>query len=82
LGAAPPSCWNLQTAEAHTRAALQREESRGGHYRDDYPDRDDDKYLKHTEVFYNDDGSFSVEYRDVRLKPLTVETFTPKPRVY
>jgi len=72
----------LMVAEAHTRAALQREESRGGHYRDDYPDRDDDKYLKHTEVFYNEDGTFSVEYRDVRLKPLTVETFTPKPRVY
>lgn len=72
----------LMVAEAHTRAALQREESRGGHYRDDYPDRNDDKYLKHTEVFYNDDGSFSVEYRDVRLKPLTVDMFPPKPRVY
>ncbi|TYB33646.1 MAG: succinate dehydrogenase flavoprotein subunit [Flexistipes sinusarabici] len=72
----------LMVAEAHTRAALQREESRGGHYRDDYPDRDDDKYLKHTEVFYNEDGTFSVEYRDVRLKPLTVEMFKPKPRVY
>ncbi|AEI14372.1 succinate dehydrogenase, flavoprotein subunit [Flexistipes sinusarabici DSM 4947] len=72
----------LMVAEAHTRAALQREESRGGHYRDDYPDRDDDKYLKHTEVFYNEDGTFSVEYRDVRLKPLTVEMFEPKPRVY
>lgn len=72
----------LMIAEAHTRAALQREESRGGHYRDDYPDRNDDKYLKHTEVFYNEDGTFSVEYRDVRLKPLTVEMFKPKPRVY
>ncbi len=72
----------LMIAEAHTRAALQRKESRGGHYRDDYPDRDDDKYLKHTEVFYNEDGTFSVEYRDVRLKPLTVEMFEPKPRVY
>jgi len=72
----------LMIAEAHTRAALQREESRGGHYRDDYPDRDDDNYLKHTEVFYNEDGTFSVEYRDVRLKPLTVEMFKPKPRVY
>ncbi len=72
----------LMVAEAHTLAALHRKESRGGHYRDDYPDRDDKTYLKHTEVFYNEDDSFTVEYRDVRLKPLTVETFPPKARVY
>lgn len=72
----------LMVAEAHTVAALQREESRGGHYRDDYPERNDDKYLKHTEVYYDKDGSFSIEYRDVRMKPLTVEAFPPKARVY
>jgi len=72
----------LMVAEAHTLAALHRKESRGGHYRDDYPERDDKTYLKHTEVFYNEDDSFTVEYRDVRLKPLTVETFPPKARVY
>lgn len=71
----------IMVAKALTKAALERKESRGGHYRDDYPERDDENYLKHTEVFYQD-GEFEVKYRPVRMKPLTVDPFPPKPRVY
>ncbi len=73
----------LLCAKAITVGALNRKESRGGHYRDDYPERDDENYLKHSEVFCDEDGrEFEVKFRPVRLKPLTVETFPPKPRVY
>ncbi|WP_022850573.1 succinate dehydrogenase flavoprotein subunit [Limisalsivibrio acetivorans] len=73
----------ILVAKAATKAALERKESRGGHYRDDYPERDDEKYLKHTEVYLEEDGKNPrVTHRPVRMKPLTVETFPPKPRVY
>ncbi len=73
----------LIVAKAIAISALNRKESRGGHYRDDYPDRDDDKYLKHSEVLCDERGrEFEVKYRPVRLKPLTVKPFEPKPRVY
>ena len=73
----------LLNAKALTFSALHRKESRGGHYRDDYPERDDDNFLKHSEVYSDEEGrEFSVKYRPVRLKPLTVEPFKPKPRIY
>ena len=60
-------------------SALTREESRGAHSRIDYPERDDGNWLKHTLYFLDDDR---IDFRPVRTRPLSVESFPPKPRVY
>jgi succinate dehydrogenase / fumarate reductase flavoprotein subunit len=69
----------VETAMATIISANARTESRGAHDRSDYPDRDDVTWLKHT--LWNKDGN-RLEYKPVKLKPLTVEGFEPKPRVY
>jgi succinate dehydrogenase / fumarate reductase flavoprotein subunit len=60
-------------------SALAREESRGAHMRRDFPERNDVHWLKHS-LYYKDGNR--TEYKPVRLKPLTVEAFPPKERVY
>jgi succinate dehydrogenase / fumarate reductase flavoprotein subunit len=60
-------------------SAAARQESRGAHSRVDYSDRDDKQWLKHSLYFREGDR---MDYKPVRLKPLTVETFPPKARVY
>ena len=60
-------------------SALHRRESRGAHSRPDYPARDDQAWLKHS--LYYQDGD-RMDYKPVRTKPLTVESFPPKERVY
>ncbi|MDR2868891.1 MAG: succinate dehydrogenase flavoprotein subunit [Deferribacteraceae bacterium] len=69
-------------ASIMAHCALLREESRGSHYRDDFTERDDVNGQKHTQAFLEADGSIRVDHRPVRTKPLTVDTFPPKPRVY
>ncbi len=68
----------LDCAEATVESAAARHESRGGHARDDYPDRDDQHWLKHTFAFRAADGGAPrLAYR-----PVTITEFKPKPRVY
>lgn len=69
----------MDIALATVRSALERRESRGAHSRVDYPDRDDTQWMRHS-LFYKEGRR--MDYKPVRLKPVTVDTFPPKPRVY
>ena len=69
----------VEVALATMVSAEARNESRGAHAREDFPKRDDDKWLKHT--LYFSEGR-QLDYKPVRLKPLTVESFPPKARTY
>ena len=65
-------------------SAEARHESRGAHAHDDYPDRDDQNWLKHTLAWCSPSGQVAVDYRPVRMQTLTtdVSVFPPKKRVY
>ncbi len=56
--------------------ALAREESRGGHFRDDFPTRDDDKFLKHTYSYMDENHNIRHEYADVVLGKFEVKERT------
>ena len=70
-----PSC-STSPRPSSTRA-LQREESRGAHQRTDFPARDDQRFLAHSLVYRNADGSSRVEYL-----PVTITRWPPAERVY
>ncbi len=69
----------IEVAQATMVSAAARQESRGGHARDDFPERDDDHWLRHS--LYFSEGQ-KLDYKPVRLKPLSVESFPLKARVY
>jgi succinate dehydrogenase / fumarate reductase flavoprotein subunit len=61
-----------------------RKESRGAHAHEDFPDRDDDNWMKHTLAWVNEKREVALDYRDVKMRTLTneVQVFPPKARVY
>jgi fumarate reductase flavoprotein subunit len=67
----------LDVAEAIVQCALHRTESRGAHQRTDFPNRDDEKFLAHSLVYRNEDGTSRVDYL-----PVTITNWPPGERVY
>ena len=65
-------------------SAENRHESRGAHAHDDYPERDDAEWMKHTLAWCDTQGKVDISYREVRMQTLTneVSVFPPKKRVY
>jgi succinate dehydrogenase / fumarate reductase flavoprotein subunit len=67
----------LDCSDTLVAAALSRDESRGGHYREDHPLREDDHWLRHSLAYREADGSVRLEYKDVKLG-----TYVPMERKY
>jgi succinate dehydrogenase / fumarate reductase flavoprotein subunit len=67
----------LDCAEAIVVAAIERKESRGAQFRTDFPERDDEQWLKHIDVTVDGDGSPQVSY-----SPVTITQWQPEERKY
>ncbi|MDH3912449.1 MAG: FAD-binding protein, partial [Rhodospirillales bacterium] len=74
----------IYQATVTINGALNREESRGGHAREDFPERDDETWMKHSLLWCDEAGKVTFDYRPVHMQPMTneVQSFPPKARVY
>jgi succinate dehydrogenase / fumarate reductase flavoprotein subunit len=74
----------LYQSVATLDSAVNRQESRGAHAREDFPDRNDEMWMKHTVIWVNEQGQTAIGYRPVIMHTLTrdVEPVPPKKRVY
>ena len=76
---------NLRSQAVITmRSASNRQESRGAHAHEDFPDRDDDNWHKHTICWLDDQGAATIDYRPVHMYTLSneIDVIPPKKRVY
>jgi succinate dehydrogenase / fumarate reductase flavoprotein subunit len=69
----------LEVGMAIAVSALHRQESRGAHSRPDFPQRDDERWMKHSLYFAAEQ---QIDYKPVRSQPMSVKSFPPRERVY
>ena len=67
----------IDCAEATVLGAIERKESRGAQFRTDYPERNDDEWLKHIDITLGGDGEPQISY-----SPVTITQWQPEERKY